>query len=115
MRSDATTGERLLWRELRAGRLGVKFKRQVPIGPYIPDFVCHARRLIVEVDGDSHSDSARDRRRDRWFDERGWFVLRLSGELVVTNMDRALDLIRLALHDPSKVHDPLNIYWRGSF
>lgn len=85
----------------------------MPIGPFIPDFVCHARRLIVEVDGDSHDDSAKDRRRDQWFAEHGWFVLRLSGGFVVDDMDRALDLIRLALDNPSEVHDPLNIYWRG--
>ena len=112
MRSDATVGESLLWHELRAGRLGVKFRRQVPIGPFIPDFVCHAKKLIVEVDGDSHDDDVKDRRRDQWFIDRGWFVLRLSGDLVHYDMDRALDLIRLALHDPSQVHDPLNIYWR---
>jgi len=113
MRSEATVGERLLWRQLRARRLGVKFRRQVPLGPFIPDFVCHAARLIVEVDGDSHDDSARDRQRDRWFLDPGWFVLRFSGEDVANDMGWVLGAILLALQDPSQIHDPLNIHWRG--
>ncbi len=113
MRSDPTVGERLLWHELRARRLGVKFRRQVPVGPFIPDFVCHAKRLVVEVDGESHDDSSKDRRRDRWFIARDWFVLRFSGDDVANDMDWVLDVILLALHDPSQIHDPLNTHWRG--
>ncbi len=103
----------MLWHEVRANRLGVKFRRQVPIGPFIPDFVCFAKPLIVEVDGESHDDWERDRRRDKWFIDRGWFVLRLSGDDVRNDMDWVLDVILLALRDPSQVHDPLNTHWRG--
>ncbi len=78
---------------MRAGRLGVKFKRQVPIGPFTPDFVCHSKRMIVEVDGDSHVDSGSDRRRDRWSIERGWFVLRFSGDDVRDDLDRVVEPI----------------------
>ena len=114
MRSEPTVGERFLWHQLRANRIGAKFRRQAPIGPFIPDFVCHARNLIVEVDGDSHDNSDRDRRRDTWFLNHGWFVLRFSGNEVSHQMDRVLEMILLALEDPSQIHDPLNIYWRGS-
>lgn len=103
----------MLWHRVRAKRLGVKFKRQVPIGPFIPDFVCYSKRMIVEVDGDSHFDTARDRQRDQWFIDRGWFVLRFSGDDVRQDMDGVLRLLELALDNPSLIDDPLNLAWRG--
>ena len=99
---------------MRAGRLGVKFKRQVPVGRYIPDFVCFEKRLVVEVDGASHTDTRKDRRRDRWFIGQGWFVLRFSGDELDADLPHVLDTIRLAMEDPSQVSNPLNIYWRGT-
>ena len=51
LRKQSTATERHLWYNLRANRLGFKFKRQVPIGTYIVDFVCLEKRLIVELDG----------------------------------------------------------------
>ena len=108
MRSDPTKAEDLLWYHLRARRMGVKFRRQEPIGPFIVDFVCLPRRLIVEVDGDSHDDRAYDARRDQWFLDRGWFVLRFWDDYVLENTDETLGLIELALRDPTAVPDPLN-------
>ncbi len=102
MRSEPTVAEDRLWYHLRAQRMGVKFRRQEPIGPYIVDFVCLKRRLIVEVDGDSHDDLARDARRDRWFLDRGWFVLRFWDDYILDQMDDALGLIELALRDPAR-------------
>jgi very-short-patch-repair endonuclease len=108
MRSEPTKAEDRLWYHLRAGGMGVKFRRQEPIGPYIADFACLERRLIVEVDGDSHDDRNYDARRDQWFLDRGWFVLRFWDDYVLDNTDDALALIDLATHDPSAVPDPLN-------
>jgi very-short-patch-repair endonuclease len=108
MRGDPTLGERVLWSELRARRLGAKFRRQVPIGPFIADFVCFERRMIVEVDGDTHDDRTRDRARDRWFHDNRWFVLRFWDTQVINDIDDVLDTIHLALTDPSSVQDPLN-------
>ena len=51
LRKNSTDAERHLWYYLRANRLGFKFKRQVPIGEYIVDFVCLEKRLIIELDG----------------------------------------------------------------
>lgn len=65
MRRDPTPAEALLWVRLRHNQLGVRFRRQEPIGPYIVDFACAAARLIIELDGDSHDELARDLRRDR--------------------------------------------------
>ena len=108
MRSEPTKAEDRLWYHLRAGRFGEKFRRQEPIGPYIVDFVCIRGKLIVEVDGDSHEDREYDARRDRWFIDRGWFVLRFWDDYVLDHTDETLGLIELALTDPAAVPDPLN-------
>src|SRR6476620_6717343 len=54
LRKNSTDAERHIWYHLRANRLGFKFKRQVPIGAYIVDFVCLEKRLIIELDGGQH-------------------------------------------------------------
>ena len=59
LRNDATPAEKRLWHFLRAGKLGVKFRRQAAIGTYMVDFVCFWRRLIVELDGPQHARGAR--------------------------------------------------------
>jgi very-short-patch-repair endonuclease len=104
-RRGQTTIERLVWRELRAKRFhGLKFKRQVPIGPFIADFACFEARLIVEVDGPDHdkpSRRERDRQRDVWFQEQGFAVFRMTGEQVIGGLDAALARLRLTLKVPS--------------
>jgi very-short-patch-repair endonuclease len=77
MRSGQTDAERRLWQLLRAKRFaGYKFKRQQPIDEYIVNFVCFARRVIVEADGGQHADNAYDRRRDQYLAGAGFRVLR---------------------------------------
>ena len=101
LRRGQTTIEELVWRELRAKRFaGAKFRRQVPIGPYIVDFVCFAARLIVEVDGPEHLKPSRirlDRNRDTWFAMRGFAVARITGEEAIGGLDFALARIKLLL------------------
>jgi adenine-specific DNA-methyltransferase len=109
MRSDPTKAEDLLWYHLRRRQMGVRFRRQEPIGPFIADFACLKARLIVEVDGDTHTDPHRDRQRDRWFQQHGWFVLRFWDGYVLDQTDDTIDLIDLALRDRSAVPDPLNL------
>src|SRR5713101_7206306 len=68
LRSRMTDAERKVWYALRDRRFAkVKFRRQVPIGPYIADFLCYEARLVIEVDGGQHVESASDARRDQWF------------------------------------------------
>jgi very-short-patch-repair endonuclease len=67
LRSNMTDAERRLWYRLRGHRFeGYKFKRQVPIGPYVVDFACLNHGLVVELDGGQHSESAGDAERDRY-------------------------------------------------
>ena len=77
MRAEATPAERKLWLLLRSRRFsGYKFRRQVPLGPYILDFVCFERRLIVEADGSQHAECSSDATRDAWLAEEGFHVRR---------------------------------------
>ena len=88
MRADATKAENVLWQALRKKQLeGLKFKRQVPLDGYILDFVCFDARLIVEVDGGQHSESASDAARDRHFEAASFRVLRFWNDDVLKNID----------------------------
>lgn len=94
LRRDSTDAEQCLWSRLRAGRLdGLKFKRQVPIGQYIADFVCFEARLIVEVDGGQHSESEYDERRDRELSGRSFRVLRFWNHSVLKDTDDVVAMI----------------------
>ena len=93
LRREMTRPEVALWQELKGSQLGVKFRRQVPIGPYVVDFLCHERRLIVEVDGSQHTDGV-DIDRDRWLHERGYRVLRIWNSIVLEDVDEAVIMIR---------------------
>ncbi|WP_159589253.1 endonuclease domain-containing protein [Chelativorans xinjiangense] len=87
LRRHATEGEKRLWRELKEFRklYGVHVRRQVPIGPYVADFAIHSARLVIEVDGQFHTEPERmasDATRDRWLHQASYRVLRFrTGEL----------------------------------
>ena len=99
MRAVPTTTEALLWEQLRGSRLGVAFRRQVPLGGrYIADFVAASARLVVEVDGGYHSRRVRaDARRDRVLAKLGWRVVRIEAELVQRDIAAAVAKVREAL------------------
>jgi len=96
-----TPSERALWQLLRAGQLGVHFRRQVPLlGFGIVDFCAPGARLVVEVDGPYHGAAARQRadaRRDRRLNKAGFRVLRLAAELVLKQPEMARQLVLKAL------------------
>ena len=94
-----TDAEMRLWSKLRRVRLGARFRRQQPIGPYIVDFYCAAARLVVEVDGDQHSEMQRayDSRRDGWLRDEGYSVLRFWNNEVLANTDGVLTEVTSAL------------------
>ena len=100
LRREMTLAETILWRGLRHRGIGAKFRRQVPIGCYIADFVCIAARMIVELDGPSHDEPEQHRhdvRRDAWLRARGWRVLRFSNDLVTDGGNIILEEIQRAL------------------
>ena len=105
LRKAMSDGERKVWRALRVRQVdGMRFRRQHPIGPYIADFVCLERRLVVEVDGGHHTEDsqiAHDARRDRWLEAEGYRVLRFPAIDVFQNLDGVVDSIWAALQEAS--------------
>jgi very-short-patch-repair endonuclease len=94
LRAGMTDSERKLWSRLRMEQLGVKFRRQHPLGRYIADFACLAPKLIVELDGSQHADhTAYDARRDAYFREHGFAVLRFATDEPFKNIDGVLTVI----------------------
>jgi very-short-patch-repair endonuclease len=97
MRRLATPAERVLWHGVRRRGLGVRFRRQFPLGPYILDFYCHAAGLVVEVDGATHGAPGVDSQRDDWLAKRGLTILRFWNNEVLENLEGVLHVIAAAL------------------
>jgi BirA family biotin operon repressor/biotin-[acetyl-CoA-carboxylase] ligase len=94
LRSGMTDSERKLWSHLRGEQLGVKFRRQHPLGNYVADFACLAPRLIVELDGSQHADQAAyDMQRDAFFRAQGFAVLRFGSNEPFLNIEGVLTVI----------------------
>ena len=98
MRSEQTDHERRLWGILRARRLeGLKFRRQAPLGPYIADFASFRHRVVVELDGSQHGESAYDAVRDAWLRGQGFTVVRFWNHEVMDNADGVVRTILAAV------------------
>jgi len=101
LRKNSTDAERLLWAALRDHRLnGAGFRRQVPIKSYIADFVCHAAKLVIELDGGQHfSDKAEqtDAMRSAAIEALGFKVLRFGNNDVMSNRAGILETIAAAV------------------
>ncbi|WP_420794302.1 endonuclease domain-containing protein [Sphingosinicella microcystinivorans] len=86
--------ERKLWSALRERLPGLKFRRQVPFGPYIADFASHRARLIIELDGEGHAFRIEaDAARTRFLEAEGYRVLRFRNAEVVEKLDGMIDTI----------------------
>jgi very-short-patch-repair endonuclease len=100
-RAQAVQAEALIWRAVRNRRCdGAKFQRQVPLGNYIPDFVCFECRLVVEIDGPGHAvpeQRLADEVRGVWLRDQVFRVLRLRNELVIASTELAMARIRDAM------------------
>ncbi|GAO78987.1 endonuclease domain-containing protein [Sphingopyxis sp. C-1] len=100
-----TLPEVLLWEQLRGQKLGVKFRRQHPVGAYVADFCATAMKLIIEIDGEAHSRGTapvRDATRDEFLIAQGFEVVRIAAKDVLENMDGVIALLR------SKADSPLH-------
>ncbi|RCX32277.1 endonuclease domain-containing protein [Thioalbus denitrificans] len=95
LRANMTDAEQLLWRRLRRRQLdGHKFRRQVPVGLYIADFLCYEKRLIVELDGGQHMERRyHDRQRDDWLRNQGFEVVRFWNDEVLRDPGAVLEEI----------------------
>ena len=99
LRSNATPSERMLWRELSARKVtGVRFNRQVPVGPFICDFVARSIKLVVEIDGGQHGwQSDEDRARTHYLEQHGYTVIRFWNSDVLERLEGVVAEIALAV------------------
>ena len=89
-----TDAEAKLWFALRDRRFAnFKFRRQVPVGPFVADFVCYDARVVIEVDGGQHAQSHSDERRDRWLAANGFVVLRFWNHDVLKTLEGVLTVV----------------------
>jgi very-short-patch-repair endonuclease len=97
LRNNATDAERILWSSLKNSQLsGYKFRRQQGIGKYIVDFYCPAKKVAIEIDGETHwtdKELDHDKARQQEIENLGVRVLRFTNEDIYKNRDNVLDLI----------------------
>ena len=102
LRANTTPHERILWRALKELPLeGSRFRRQAPIGPYIVDFFCPAKRLIIELDGGHHNEdevAVRDLERQRWLESEGYRVIRFWNSEITADLTAVLERIYVELY-----------------
>jgi len=98
LRKRQTDAGKLLWWHLRSKQSdGLKFRRQEPIGPFIADFVCFEKRLVIELDGGQHAvEKEKDRQREGWLHKEGFRILRFWNTEVLQNIEGVVEIIRRA-------------------
>jgi very-short-patch-repair endonuclease len=102
LRKEQTDAERKMWILLRDRRLeSLKFRRQVPMGPYVVDLFCPKRNLIIELDGGQHNESLSDEKRTAWLETRGYRILRFWNNDVLQSPEGALTVILSFTKSPS--------------
>jgi very-short-patch-repair endonuclease len=103
LRSNLTDTEQRLWSRLRGKQvLGIQFYRQRPIGNYIVDFYAPTKRLVIELDGGHHLDTAQasyDRRRSEYLAKLGLKVLRFDDRQVLLELDSVVQVIFRAVNE----------------
>ena len=98
LRAAETEAERRFWNLVRNRSIdGVKFVRQYPIGPYIADFACRERMLVVELDGSQHAESKYDERRSAFINDEGYSVLRFWNSEVLRELGAVHELMLAVL------------------
>jgi very-short-patch-repair endonuclease len=103
LRRDMTDAETKIWQRLRAHRfMGLSFRRQFPVGPYIVDFVCLEARLIIEIDGGQHASDRMtyDGKRDEWLKGENFRILRFWNNDVLKNPRGVLERVADAVQEP---------------
>jgi very-short-patch-repair endonuclease len=89
--------------------MGLKFRRQAPIGRYIVDFVCYEKKVIIELDGGQHSEKPeKDKARDAWFRSEGFRVLRFWNNDVLSQTEEVLEaIVKEWMRSPSPLSPPI--------
>ncbi len=102
LRANTTPHERALWRALKELPVeGTHFRRQAPIGRYVVDFFCPAKRLVIELDGGHHNEdatAARDSERQAWLEQEGYRVIRFWNSDVAADLNAVMERIYMEVH-----------------
>ncbi len=96
-RQTMNPAEQIVWHHLRRRALGVRFRRQEPLAGCIVDFVCKERKLVVEIDGETHVDEQADARRDEHLARLGYTTVRFWNDDVYDNIGGVIETIARAL------------------
>ena len=100
MRHEPTEAEAVLWEALKGGKLGYNFRRQHPLGSFVLDFYCHAKKLAIELDGEYHQDEEQkryDEYRSSRLAEAGINEIRFRNEEVLESLPMVLEKIKKEL------------------
>ena len=115
LRNNSTKEEIILWQSLKQKQLGVKFRRQQPIGKYIADFVCFEKKIIIELDGGQHNESSnieKDKMRDLFFNQNGFKVVRFWNNEIHQNLDGVIEKIQTEIKCPPLEGGPKSLISR---
>ncbi len=107
LRNNATKAEIRLWQNLKRDQMGYDFHRQKPIGNYIADFFCHDLKLVIEIDGYSHSFEevvANDLQKESAFEKLGLTVIRFDDREVMNELNSVLKAIENYIADFEEKH-----------
>ena len=101
-RKNMTDAEQAIWQSVRNRQLGgFKFRRQKPIGPFIVDFVCVEKKIVIEIDGGQHAlNTVHDIKRSDFLRNKGYRILRFWNSDVLKEKNAVLEEILLHLKDP---------------
>ncbi len=116
-RKNQTAAEEKLWQEVRNRKIhSYKFRRQHPVNGFIPDFICLEKKLVVEIDGEYHSDEEQkkyDEQRTKWLKVSGYRMLRFSNDEVLSNIDKVIEAIGKELLSEADPPSPLEREMEG--
>ena len=101
LRKNMSDTERKFWYQINNNKLGVKFRRQQPFGPYCVDFVCNELKLVIELDGDQHAETIEyDNKRTEFIESQGYKVIRIANaELTKQGMKTVIDTLRMCINE----------------
>ena len=113
LRKNMPDAERRFWYRINNNKLGVKFRRQQPIGPYCVDFVCHELKLVIELDGDQHATTIKqDNERTKFIESEGYKVIRIANsELTKHGMDTIIETLRMCINEHMDFNDYFVSRW----
>ena len=99
--------EQKFWHRINRDQLGVKFRRQQPIGPYFVDFICHSLKLVIELDGSQHCDNIKyDNARTEYIESQGYKLVRIPNSyLTRAGMDEVIYTLYLCIKDNLDIYD----------